>query len=243
MDKVWHLHMVYSKHYRNMIHSIKGHVSEHTQECCHKVDDGDQKESYKDTLSFYKSVFEQSPPEDIWRSPDEEFREHKDRFVNVNLYRLTVMHYMKHSNPSFLSSYQFITRTPPKITVEMMNPKTRNILLRRIRRAHYPYQKDQMNWRRCYRVFNEYLTSFENQYEVCSYDKHRFEKEAEKLELDKPNAQGLDFLVCGGLAIFRNAFHEKDLKSEDYAAEIMKGFYEDIRTPDFPAYNLDDIAE
>ena len=195
-----------------MIYSIKGQVSEHTQECWHKVDDGDQKQSYEDTLAFYHWIFAEPPPEDIWKSPDEEFAPNKDRFINANLYRLTVMHYMKNLNPSFLLSPSFTNRKQPRIKVESMNSKTRNIILRRIRRAHYPYQKDQFNWRRKYRVFNEYLTVFDRQYEVCSYDKNRHEKEAEKLQFDKPNAKGLDFIVAGGVAILMNIFNEKDLK-------------------------------
>ena len=212
VDKVWHLHMTYSKHYRNMIYSIKGQACEHTQEWCHKVDDGDQKQTYEDTLSFYSWIFEEPPPEDIWRSPDDEFSPNKDRFVNANLYRLTVMHYMKNWNPSFLLANSYIDRRQPRTKVEAMNPKTRNIILRRVRRSHYPYQKDQFNWRRKYRVLNEYLTLFDKQYEVWSFDKDRQAKELEKINLDKPNASGLDFIVWGGLAILMNIFNDKYLK-------------------------------
>lgn len=87
VDRVWHLHMTSTKHYRDMINSIEGIVPDHTQECCHKVDDGDQKEVYQDTLTFYEAVYNDSPPEDIWPDPDEEFEHDKSELICVNLYR------------------------------------------------------------------------------------------------------------------------------------------------------------
>jgi hypothetical protein len=241
VDRVWHLHMTYTKHYREMIKSIEGVVPEHTQECCHKVDDGDQRQVYEDTLTFYEAVFKDSPPEDIWPDSDIEFTRDKDKLMTVNLYRLFLMHYVSKVNELFLTSNDYKDQEY-KINKNINTPEARSKAMRRIRRQRVPYKDDPLNWRRNYKVFNIYKTVHDKNFQVPSFIFDREGKELDKISKEFCKTQGADFLVCGGLAIFKNAFHAGSITNTNYAYQIISGFYPDLFKDDH-SYDIDDIAD
>ena len=202
VDKVWHIHMSYTLHYKYSVSRLKGQVVEHSQECCHKKDDNDQRESYKSTISFYKSVYQRPPPEDIWKPEDEEFDDDKDPYVNINLYRLAVMYYKYSLNGFFLTipNYESLSTL-----VDIQDKHTYNLLIRRFRRANYHYTKDPYNWRRRYKIENEYKTSHDEEGEIVNFDSKRIEKCQEKVDKGLSFVIGSDLFVGGGKLIIK--FH------------------------------------
>jgi len=158
-------------------------------------------------------VFKDSPPEDIWPDPDEEFGDDKDRLIGVNLYRLTLMHYGLNQNPNLLGIAPIAGMDEVKFSVGNLQTKfLKSFFLRKIRRKRVPYKEDPLNWRRNYKVKNIYKTSHCKEFEVPNFDYKRLEKATEKSQIDVSKAGGSDLLVSGGLAIMKNAFDEKSIK-------------------------------
>jgi hypothetical protein len=115
-------------------------------------------------------------------------------------------------------------------------------MIRRFRRDKLEYWKDHLNWRRKYRVYNEYATSLDKRYQVTNFDKKRWKKEREKQGNIESFNEGPDFLVGGGLAIQKDPLDPEITADHDIGDLIVEGFYTDLDIEFFPDYNIDDIA-
>lgn len=72
VEKIWRLHMTYTKHYRAMISKIQAfQQNEMTKVPFYNVDD--HYEVYSSSLSCYKLLYSESPNETIWESISSRF--------------------------------------------------------------------------------------------------------------------------------------------------------------------------
>lgn len=78
-DQVWHMHMSYMDHYHFHMNQLFKTEKQPNKILHHNPTEGGNSEQvkfediYKMTLNFYRNVFEQEPPSDIWESPEERF--------------------------------------------------------------------------------------------------------------------------------------------------------------------------
>ncbi len=67
VDAVWHLHLLYTKSYWiDMCQNVLGKMIHHHPSKGGNEEEQKHKKMYIETLHFYKHVFNQPPPQDIW---------------------------------------------------------------------------------------------------------------------------------------------------------------------------------
>lgn len=84
VDQVWHLHLTYTKSYwLKLCGEVLGFDLHHepTKGGTHQSQQFVQQ--YDKTLEFYRTVFHEKPPADIWPDARERFR-HADKYVRIN---------------------------------------------------------------------------------------------------------------------------------------------------------------
>ena len=91
VDQAWHLHLVYSRHYWEVLcGDILGKPLHHGPTEGGETEYAKFYEWYKNTLALYEYVFGSKPPEDIWPSPNERFRD-VEAFRRVNTARNLIL--------------------------------------------------------------------------------------------------------------------------------------------------------
>ena len=84
IDQAWHLHLSYTKSYwQELCSEIVGKPLHHNPTRGGTSEDKRYRDQYEQTLAYYKSIFNQDPPADIWPAISLRFNE-EDLFVRVN---------------------------------------------------------------------------------------------------------------------------------------------------------------
>lgn len=85
VDQVWHLHLVYTRSYWQMLcGEILGRPLHHEPTKGGALEGGKYREQYQRTLDSYRQMFGEEPPTDIWTSVEHCFRPKVLRWVDVS---------------------------------------------------------------------------------------------------------------------------------------------------------------
>ena len=103
VDQVWHLHMTYTQDYRAMTEQLLGKPFMHEPSGGGSKDGEKFENIYEETMKFYKELFLEKPPSEIWESTQERFDQKNFSYIHVNFYRLAVLYSLKAKNPEFLA--------------------------------------------------------------------------------------------------------------------------------------------
>jgi hypothetical protein len=94
VDQVWHLHLLYTVSYWvEMCRGLIGKEIHHGPTKGGQSEKDKYKDFYQETKDFYKSLFNEDPPKDIW--PSSEVRFGQLRFTRVNRHRNWVVPKLK----------------------------------------------------------------------------------------------------------------------------------------------------
>ena len=85
-------------------------------------------------MKFYKEMFLEDPPDDIWEGTEERFDMKNFSYVNVNIYRLAVIYSLKNNNPDFLAPPTYTNQATDKVKATKANSKKIKKKIRKNRR-------------------------------------------------------------------------------------------------------------
>jgi hypothetical protein len=99
---VWHVHLSWdTENYRNETTKIYGSLLTHMPTLGGSSEDSKWDNIYSNTLSYYKSLFNQTdPPSDIWESEQDRFGEFLIFHAHLNLAHLAQMSLIRQSTCS-----------------------------------------------------------------------------------------------------------------------------------------------
>lgn len=85
IDQVWHLHLVYTRSYwKELCGDVLGRQLHHHPTTGGLAESGKFEAQYEQTLTSYRRLFGEAPPQDIWPSKELCFRPKKSRWVDVS---------------------------------------------------------------------------------------------------------------------------------------------------------------